>query len=203
MSSEESTRTLAGRARAGDRVAFERLVERYRVELEALVSARLGAGLRRKVEIEDVIQETLVKAFQSIQTFEWRGEGSFLKWLDGIARHLILYWARRHARDASMPAHLDLPTGDDSPLTGLRRAERLDRLEDALRRLSPDHREVILLSRIQGLSTVEIGRRMHRSTKAVHQLLWRALQKLRSTFGETESFRLPHRPPAEGESAHG
>ena len=74
---------------------------------------------------------------------------------------------------------------------GLRRKERFDRLQEALKKLSPDHRQVILLARIEGLPMAQIAERMNRSPKAVHQLLWRALQNLRTTFGETESFRLP------------
>lgn len=87
-----------------------------------------------------------------------------------------------------------------SPGAKLRSEERFDRLRAALDRLSPDHRQVILLARIEGLPMEEVGKRMGRSANAAAQLLWRALQKLRLTFGETESFGMPNRTLGEGAS---
>ena len=60
-----------------------------------------------------------------------------------------------------------------------------------LKTLSADHREVLLLSRIEGLSIQEVAERMDRSPDAVKKLLSRALNALRAAFGETESLRLP------------
>ena len=75
----------------------------------------------------------------------------------------------------------------------MRRSERFDRLEEALKTLSPDHRQVITMARVDGLKIKEIAERMNRSPNAVMQLLWRALEKLKASFGETESLHLPDR----------
>jgi RNA polymerase sigma factor (sigma-70 family) len=58
------------------------------------------------------------------------------------------------------------------------RKDRLELLEQAIVRLSEDHREVILLMKIEGLSAKEVGERMDRSENAVHLLLSRALKRL-------------------------
>ena len=75
----------------------------------------------------------------------------------------------------------------------MRREERFERLEASLEKLSVDHREVILLTRVEGLTFAETAARMGRSPDAVKQLLYRALRELRSTFGETASLHLPDR----------
>ena len=75
----------------------------------------------------------------------------------------------------------------------LRREERFERLQKALESLPPDYREAIRLSRIEGLKTVEIAERMGRSREAVKQLIFRALRRLRESFGDTESLHLPDR----------
>jgi RNA polymerase sigma factor (sigma-70 family) len=80
----------------------------------------------------------------------------------------------------------------------MKRSDRFDRLEKALEGLSPEHREVILLSRIKGLRVKEIAERMQRSSNAVSLLLARALKKMRSSLGETESLGLPHRTLKDG-----
>ena len=59
--------------------------------------------------------------------------------------------------------------------------------------LSPDHRKVIELARLEGLKIQDIARRMQRSPGAVKQLLSRALDQLKSRFGDTESLNLPGR----------
>jgi DNA-directed RNA polymerase specialized sigma24 family protein len=73
----------------------------------------------------------------------------------------------------------------------MRRVERFDRLRVAVQSLSPEHRQVVLLARVDRLPIREVARRMHRSVNATTQLLWRAMQKLKASFGDTESFHLP------------
>ena len=84
----------------------------------------------------------------------------------------------------------------DSEVTAsraVRRGERFERLEKALASLSPDHREVVVLARIEGLQMKEIAQRMERSVTAVQNLLFRALKELKKAFGDTGSFHLPDR----------
>jgi len=210
---EQRIGSLLDRARSGDRRAFDELVELHRPRLEALIESRLGKEIRRAVEPGDVLQETLLRAFSSIARFDPRGSGSFLRWLGGITEHVILNFARKAGHEAVLPLEQDLPGGGVSPSKALRRGERFDRLEDALARLSPEHRQVIVLARVEGLTTGEIAARMDRSEGAVRHLLIRALRSLRASFGDTESFHLPPRcfppPPPRGgalgtaESANG
>ncbi len=75
----------------------------------------------------------------------------------------------------------------------MRRDERFDRLQEALKTLSVDHRTVIELARIKGLRIQEIADRMRRSPGAVKLLLFRALEQLRNRFGDTASLNLPDR----------
>ena len=188
---DDSTRALIERARRGDRAAFEELTTRYSPRIDALIRLRLGSDLATKVEVEDVAQETMIKAFTSIETLRAEDERSFFAWLASIAHNVVLELARHHRRRPSVAYDDDKVTSDPSPSRGLQRSERFDRLQEALDSLSPDHREVILLARIEGLPVVEVARRMGRTVGAIGQLLWRALKKLREQFGDTQSFHLP------------
>ena len=197
---EEST--WVKKARAGDRAAFDRLVSANERKLKTLVSRKIGKRLAEGVDLEDVLQETYLRAFKAIDKFEWQGEDSFSRWLLGIANHVILkLTGKRHV--LKLELENTLPSKDDSPGTALRRQERFNRLQDALWSLSPDHREVIVLARIQGLRINEIAVRMNRSPDAVTQLLSRALEKLKASFGETDSFHLPDQKFKEGEGGDG
>jgi RNA polymerase sigma factor (sigma-70 family) len=193
MEPEETLRQWIGQAQAGDRDAFDRLFRRYRHQLEAAVRRRLGGYLRQVIDAEDVLQETFLKAFESIGTYRDQGPDSFLHWLRGIAENLLLYWARQHRRIRELPPDRDVAGSGTSPSRKLRREERFERLQEALSRLSPEHREVILMARVEGLPMLEIARRLERSPAAAKQLLWRAIQKLGESFGETESLHLPPR----------
>ena len=144
-------------------------------------------------EFDDVIQETLVRALESVSSFEWRGEGSFVRWLGGIAENVIRKTAERTVRRGRFQLTVDPAGSGDSPTKALRREERFDRLENALAGLPRDYREVIRLSRIEGLKHEEIAARMNRSHAAIRQLVIRALRMLRERFGDTESLRLPGR----------
>ena len=162
----------------------------------------MGEGVRTKLTADDVLQETLAVAFQSIGRFSWQGEGSFYSWLGGIAEHVIANAARRKAW-SHLEIKRDFSGRDPTPSKNLRRNERFDRLQDALNRLSPDHRKALLLSRVDGLKVHEIAERMNRSPNAVYKLLARALLEMRQDFGDTESLNLPERTfESEGQPRH-
>ena len=189
-------RDLVEKAQASDRSAFNRLSSESGSRLTAFVRSRLGEALRSRHEVEDVVQETLLRAYRSIGRFQWQGDGSFLRWAISIADLLIRDLARAAARPVNSPADLtrDLPTDTFPPERGLRREERFDRFERAYHALSPEHQEVIHLARLEGLRMSEVAERLGRSQSAVRHLLLRALEKLRAAFGEeTESLHLPPR----------
>jgi DNA-directed RNA polymerase specialized sigma24 family protein len=89
MEPHASRETLVCRAQGGDRDAFEELFATYRERLAAVVRCRLGAGLRGRVEVEDVLQETFVRAFPAVARFEERHADSFFLWLSGIAVNVV------------------------------------------------------------------------------------------------------------------
>jgi RNA polymerase sigma-70 factor (ECF subfamily) len=186
---------LLARARERDPDALSLLLRLCQPRLEAIIASRLGNGLRQSIETDDVLQEVLLRAVRSIETFASHDMDSFLRWLGTIAEHVILDLARRRARQEKTPlgGRQDIAATSPSESKIIRRDERFRRLQKALHSLSPDHRQVILLARIEGLPLKEVAARMKRSPAAVTQLLLRALRKLRSAFGDTESLSLPPR----------
>ena len=74
MSTEEPTLTLVERAQHGDRSAFELLVERHRSRLARRIEVRMGPEVRARLEVEDVLQETVTSALRSVANFRWQGE---------------------------------------------------------------------------------------------------------------------------------
>jgi RNA polymerase sigma-70 factor (ECF subfamily) len=191
MDTQEPTQDLVTKAQKGDSEAFGKLAERYRVRLERQIDARMGAKVRGQLDPADVVQETLTRAYQSIGLFRWQGEESFYTWLAGIAEHLLWNVSKKKVWQ---PLRIDRPASSShSPSKEARREERFDRLEKALQGLAPDQKKVIRLSRIEGLSLKEIAAVMGRSPGAVQKLLSRAILRLKESFGETESIRLPDR----------
>ena len=125
---------------------FDAVAAMYRVRLLAFVRTRLGERLARRTEPEDVLQETLLTAFESLDRFEWRGERSLFSWLATIAEYEIRGLGRGRRPD---PLELDRDVAGSAPSPSrvLRREERLARLERALDVLEEPHRTVVRLVR--------------------------------------------------------
>jgi RNA polymerase sigma-70 factor (ECF subfamily) len=155
---------LVQRTRAGDRAAFRELVERYQRKIAALA---LGM-LRSREDALDIVQETFAKAYQNLERF--KGDAAFYTWLYRIAFNLCVDQQRREAKQAQVPLESDdrgeapvpgmLDDGPrrDQPFDRARDAEIGRRLTAAIRELTPDHRAVILLREVEGLSYEEISR---------------------------------------------
>ena len=123
--------------------------------------------------------------------FEWKGEGSFFAWLRTIAEHVILEVAGREKRRPTVALDSHAPANDTEVSRQVQREERFERLKQALDSLSPDHRQVIYLAKIQQVPVKDIAVQMGRTPDAVSNLLARALANLRQSFGDTESLHLP------------
>ncbi len=190
MPDKTRERQLVEQARSGDARAFEELFLSLRERVLATIRSRLGPTARQAIDPEDVLQASFVRALHSIQRFEWRGEDSFRRWLESIAIHVTLDAVRHQGRRTVLKIDRELKGDASSPSKGIRRRERLERLEVSMEALSPDYRAVLRLSRMDGLSIKEIANQMGRSESAVKNLLLRATKQLRKSFGDTESLNL-------------
>jgi RNA polymerase sigma-70 factor, ECF subfamily len=183
---------LVRRAGTGDRPAVEDLIAHFTPRLEGFIRSRMGHRVKLQLDAQDVAQETFAKAFLHIEAVTWEGETAFFGWLASIAENIILS-ATHKTRRMTLQLEHDIPGPAGSPSKDLRRNERFERLQNALEGLSPDHRQVIFLARIERLPVGEIASRMERSPNAVKKLLARALLELKKGFGDTDSLHLPDR----------
>jgi RNA polymerase sigma factor (sigma-70 family) len=116
-----------------------------------------------------------------------------MRWLSGIAENVILNLSKKYPRVPRLRLQRNLSAQGISPSKAIRRDERFRRLEESLKGLSDDHRQVIILARVEGLPIKDIARTMQRSESSVKNLLLRALRNLKEAFGDTESLNLPDR----------
>jgi RNA polymerase sigma-70 factor (ECF subfamily) len=185
MDRAETTALLRG-AREGSEEALNRLLEQCAGKLLAVIRLRLGRELRARMESRDILNATLLKAFQRIDQFDRSDGRSLMAWLSRIAENEIRDQAdfhHRQRRDAARAVPLDdglreLADRVRSQTSRLALQEGMRRLESALESLEEAHRDVILMRKLEELSFAEIGRRMGRSPDACRMLLARAMTQL-------------------------
>lgn len=148
---QETDLELIGRWKAGDGRAATRLVARH---ADAL--SRFAASSGERGDVEEIVQDTFVKAFGAIDSF--RGESSLRTWLFTIARRLILDRRRSEKRRRETA---EVKEGDAvseyGALDSIIAAEAAERVRVALDKLSPTQREVFLLRAQQGMAYKEIA----------------------------------------------
>ena len=142
---------LIARWKAGDERAATELVTRH-----ANALARFASTLGEREDIEELVQDTFVRAFGAIDGF--RGDSSLRTWLFTIERRLVVdrrRAARRHRGDVQVQED-DLAT-EFTALDGVVADETEQRLVSAMRRLSPMQREVFTLRVSEGMSYRDIA----------------------------------------------
>ena len=118
--------------------------------------ARFAASLGERDEIEEIVQDTFVKAFGAIDSF--RGDSSLRTWLFTIERRLIVDRRRSQARQpVSELVGSDLHDGSGSPLDTMLANEASERIRVAMEKLSPMQKDVFRLRAEQGLSYRQIA----------------------------------------------
>ncbi|MFI5401510.1 MAG: sigma-70 family RNA polymerase sigma factor [Planctomycetota bacterium] len=172
---------------------FEGQVLRFRGRLALWVSLRMGALLRARVSEEDVLQETLLEAYRSRESFREEGDDSFRRWLFSIAENRLKDLHKYHAAKRRHPAReaptdteramLDrLTAGVPTPSSHVRRKELVELLTGGISRLPGPEREVLELRALEDLSFREIADRIGKSEAAAATLYGRALFALKRQF---------------------
>ena len=148
---EQSDRDLVARWTSGDQRAATLLVERH-----ADAVARFVASLGARHDVDDIVQDTFVRAFGSIDGF--RGDSSLRTWLFTIARRLVLDQRRAERRRGEQVAVQDGDVRTEfDPLDTLVADETEARMRDAVARLTPTQRVVFTLRVGEGMSYREIA----------------------------------------------
>ena len=184
---------LFRQARGGSPEALDALFARYGERLHGLIRLRLGPQLRRRMDSRDILQATLLKAFQGIERFEGSGSRSLMAWLGTIAHAEICDQADYYKRQKRS---LERETTLDAKVAGVAEQVRSEvsrlqleadsrRLEEAIESLSEAHREVVLLRSFEELTFPEVGERLGKSPDACRMLFARAMTALTLKMRET------------------
>lgn len=176
----ESTASLLTRVRAGDRLARERLVQRYLATLLRWGHGRLPSHARDLSDTGDLVQNTLIKALGRLDSFEPRREGAFLAYLRTILLNEVRGEIRRSTRHpAREPLRDDIPSPDPSPVEREVGAEAVRAYERALDTLGAEEREAVILRIELGYTHQQVAEALGKpSADAARMLVARAMVRI-------------------------
>ena len=178
--SDEPTIELVIRAREGDRLAVEALLERCLPSLKRWAHGRLPLAARGSLDTSDLVQETVLHVLRRLDHFQPRHVGAMQAYLRQSVINRIRDEVRRVSRQPAPVELVDEPPSDlTSPLEGAIQTEAYDRYRDALKDLSARDREMIVARVEAQWSVQEIAQRFGmRTSDAARMAVSRALRRL-------------------------
>ena len=198
MSDREIDRQLVARAQAGDKRAFELLVEKYQRKLARLLSR----FIRDPSEVEDVTQEAFIKAYRALPAF--RGDSAFYTWLYRIgintAKNYLMAMGRRAPTSTEVEAEEAEGFEEGEQLRDINTPESLllsneiaRTVNSTIEQLPEELRTAIQLREIEGMSYEDIARVMDCPIGTVRSRIFRAreaiAEQLRPLLGTRKDKR--------------
>lgn len=205
---DQSRQTRSSRllrlAIGGDAASLEALLSEHIGYLNVLARAHFDQRLRRRLTATDVVQDTLLEAHRDFAHFSGTTTAEFTGWLRKILVNNMAHQIEMHLfaakRDVRRERHADelhdsvnmshlrmsslLADRQRGPASEVDHQESLLDLAGAIERLSPQHREVIVLRHLEGQAFAEIAKHMNRSPGATRMLWLRAIDRLRMEMGQ-------------------
>ncbi|MEZ6196741.1 MAG: RNA polymerase sigma factor [Planctomycetota bacterium] len=151
---------------------WEKLTERYQRRLVLFADLQIGPSLRGYTTAEDVVQEVFLKVLRFTGTFEWRGRGSFFRWLCKKVREHVIDTRRKMDTRKGADAGYDGPSDESGhspisrmsddhagPVTEVGGRDYVSRVRDTLERpeLGTLYREVLVLLVVEGRESREVA----------------------------------------------
>jgi RNA polymerase sigma-70 factor (ECF subfamily) len=195
----DKTQQLITLAKDGDEYALNQLCRVYADRVRWMVRLRLGGELRSKLESMDLAQDVLIHALRGLGDFTYTNEGDFVRWLSKITQNALRdnvdkFHAEKRdiRREIPRQGHQQTtggrlfgvaePLETTTPSVIMSKREDLAKLEKAIDSLKPEYRQVIILTKIEGLSYQEVGNRLNKSADAVRMLVPSAMAELATVF---------------------
>lgn len=189
LTDKQEDRVLVERAQEGDCPAFDTLVVKYNQRLYALIYHMTS----HREDTNDLLQEVFARAFRNLKSF--RGQSSFYTWIYTIAVNLTLNFLKKRNRRRMLSLD-DVDSGiqndgefleltsysDPVREAGLNELQR--HLNEALQKLSDDHRAVVTLFDIQGMPHAEISKVLGVSEGTVRSRLHYAHKQLQAHLSD-------------------
>ncbi|MGA3169588.1 MAG: sigma-70 family RNA polymerase sigma factor [Chthoniobacteraceae bacterium] len=180
---------LVARTQDGDPRAFDELVVKYSPRLYGLVYNMTA----NHEDANDLLQDVFAKAFRSIRGF--RGKSSFYTWIHSIAVNMTINFLKKRGRRFQMSLDdVDLNIQNDkefieltsgaSPVREADLGELQQKLNEAMLKLSPEHRAVVTMFDIQGMPHAEISRILGVSEGTIRSRLFYAHRQLQAHLEE-------------------
>ena len=190
ITSSEEDRVLVERAQEGDTRAFDDLVRKYTPRIYSLVYNMTS----NREDTSDLLQDVFAKAYRSVKRF--MGKSSFYTWIYAIAVNMTLNFLKKRNRHPKLslddvdsniendPDFIKATTGNSGTLRDVNLHELQKKLNEAMMKLSEDHRAVVTMYDIQGLQHSEISKILGVSEGTVRSRLFYAHRQLQNYLGE-------------------
>jgi RNA polymerase sigma-70 factor (ECF subfamily) len=196
---ELDTEFLLILAKAGDRAALGRLLQRYRNYIGLLIRLQGRRRSREQTGAEDLSHDIGQEIHRLIATFQGSSAREFLVWVRGMIGSILANRIRPSLEPRCRDPQLERALIDEldrsssaldrifmvpqsTPSQQAVRQEQAVILADALEKLPDDYREVIILRHLEGISFREVARRMGRTEDSTKKVWLRALARLRRTL---------------------
>jgi RNA polymerase sigma-70 factor (ECF subfamily) len=192
----QPTEHLAANVALKEPEAFAALVGRVRGGLVTWIALRLGPQLRARVTEEDVLQETLLQAYRTIDAFQSGGAGSFRRWLLSVAENRIRDLSKFHGaqkRDSAREVRKARNEGErtllgqltlqaTSPGSAAQALEAKRKMAAAIESLPPELREVVVARALEERRFREVSELLQRPLTTVQAQYARGLRLLRDAL---------------------
>jgi len=178
---------LVQKIKNGDIDAFDQLVQRYEGKIYSVAYRFMG----NHADAGDLAQDTFIRMYQALPSF--RGDSSFATWLYRVAANACRDELRKRQRRRSVsmdemieasPANMPAAASDYSPEETAQRHETQRQVQECLNQLSNDHRLILVMREIQGLSYEEIASVLDCSLGTVKSRISRARNALKEKIKE-------------------
>ena len=202
---ETEIEELVLRAVEGDPVALDRVLGHYRSRLRRMVAIRMDQRLASRVDPSDVVQETLAEAARKLPRYVEERRLPFYPWLRELAWEHLVRLHREHVKagrrtilredafepglsqESVMELANQVAAKGTSPSGQALREEARQRVRDALTRLRPQDREILVMRHLEQLKVEEIAAILGISKNAVMMRRLRAFERLRQLLGTDRS----------------